>query len=100
MAGPYFSMDGMAFQTTGSDIESRINTRMALKALESFIYGRTDMREAEEALRYLAGVYDKLAPFCQDYMRAFYYDCAVDQEMIRRICTPAYNSIVRRLQSV
>ena len=97
MKEPYISLDGLAFQPQGSDFESRVNTRAALMALQDFIYGRTSIREAEEALRYLSGKYDKLTPFCQDFMRAFHFDDASDMEMIRRICTPAYNSIIKRL---
>lgn len=97
MKEPYFSMDGLAFQPQGTDLESRVNTRAALMVLQEFIYGRGCMRESEEALRYLSGKHDKLAPFCQEFMKAFRYDEAADHEIIRRICTPAYNSIVRRL---
>ena len=97
MRQPYFSLDGLAFQPQADDFESLVNTRAALMALQDFICGRSSIREAEEALRYLSGKYDKLAPFCQDFMRAFHFDDASDMEMIRRICTPAYNSIIRRL---
>ncbi|WP_367872964.1 hypothetical protein [Luteolibacter sp. Populi] len=97
MRQPYVSLDGLAFQPQADDFECRVNTRAALMALQEFVYGRGNIREAEEALRYLSGKYDKLTPFCQEFMRAFHYDEAADAEIIRRICTPAYNSIVRRL---
>ena len=100
MGGPYFSMEGMCFQTPGSDIEAEINVKKAMDFVRAYVMGAGNPEDAGEALDYLEGRYGKIKTFTAEIRSTFALDDFVDQELRDRICRRAYNRICARLEGV
>jgi len=97
---PYFSLDGLSFQTPGSGIEQSINLQSAMARICAFATKGEAPQDAMEALAWLEDKYTKLQPCC-DHMRiAFLLDDFDDCEQKRRIAIRAYNCLVDRLNNM
>lgn len=97
MGGPFFSTEGMAFQTNGSDMEAQANIKMAMEKVYDYAFKGGDPAEAQFALAYLEDNVEKISRFCDDLRTTFFLDDFQDSELKRKICVRAYNNIVDRL---
>jgi hypothetical protein len=59
MDQPYFSLNNLAFQTPGSDIETRLNRDKAFEVLKAYVHGNGNSQDAAFALKYLSDNYPR-----------------------------------------
>lgn len=94
---PYFSMNGLAFQTSGDALESELNVEAAMQKLETYVLAKGNQDEAMTALAFLEDMHPSLEAFCDDIRITFILDDCVDSELKARVSRRAYNRIVDRL---
>lgn len=94
---PYGTTDGLAFKMNGNDDMRGINLRRAMYDLREWCIGQGCREQAEIAMSYIDLTCAGSRVHLVIIARSFQYDEAVDTEMIRKICRPAYNGLVRKL---
>lgn len=94
---PYFSFEGMAFRTTGDDVETDMNTHKAMEILRKFVTKGSGQPEAMQALGYLEDQNPKLERYCDEMRIAFLLDDFDDADAKKRLAIEAYNGIADRL---
>jgi hypothetical protein len=94
---PYFSFEGMAFRTTGDDVETDMNIHKAMEILRNFVTEGSGQSEAMQALGYLEDQNPKLERYCDEMRIAFLLDDFDDAEAKKRLAIKAYNGIADRL---
>ena len=94
---PYFSMNGLAFQTSGDTLECELNFKATMQKLEAYVLSRGSQDEAMTALAFLEDMYPSIEQFCDDIRITFILDDYSDSELKARVSRRAYNRIVDRL---
>ena len=97
MSKPYFSMEGMAFQPNGTDIELQVNISAAMECIHAYCFKGGSGQEAQFALGFIEDHCPKVEKFCDEIRVTFFLDDFIDHERKRSICTRAYNALINRL---
>ena len=97
MSKPYFSLEGLFFQTPGTPIEGRINTQKAMQDLREYVLGQGQADLALIAIHYLEETYPSVKIYTGQFRQAFQYDDFIDSEVRDGIMRKAYNGIVKRI---
>lgn len=94
---PYGSMDGLAFKMNGADEMREVNLKKAMEDLRTWCIGRGNRDAALNAMQYIALTRAGSRGYLNAISVSFSYDEAVDTEIIRLLCTPAYNGLIAHL---
>lgn len=97
---PYFSFNGLAFQTPGDEVERHMNLKIAMARLERYVLGKGQQDEAMTALAFIEDLRPSLESLCDDIRIAFLLDDFEDYDLKQRFIRRAYNRIVDRLNGV
>lgn len=97
MSKPYFSLDGMPFQTPGSPVERDINLQAAMERVYNYAFKGGEAEQAQFALAFLEDQVPSLERFCDDMRATFFLDDFMDNDLKKKICIRAYNNMADRL---
>lgn len=90
---PYFSLEGLAFQTPGDPVEITVNTRAAMAVLEAIARKREPPSDPMVALAYLEDAYPYLEPECDAFRIALGLRDITDEDYRQRLAIRAYNTL-------
>ncbi len=94
---PYFSLDGLAFQTPGDAIEITINTAAAMQVLEDVARNREPRSDPMLALALLEDTHSKLEADCDAFRVALSLKEPAEERHRLKLAIRAYNALADRL---
>jgi hypothetical protein len=94
---PYFTFDGLCFQTPGDAIEITINTAAAMQVLEDVARNREPRSDPMLALALLEDTHPKLEADCDAFRIALSLKDAADERHRLKLAIRAYNALADRL---
>jgi hypothetical protein len=97
MKNPYFSLEGLYFQTAGDSNELFINVQKAMDVLRHYALYGGQWDEAMTALAFLEEVRPELQTMCDEMRVTFLIDDNDHGNPKIRLARKAYNRMVDRL---